>query len=293
MAIPAKTDINPQTGKAYAVNPATGNWDDNYWANTVEPQLKQQYGVSDAGAAPSGATTGSPVDLAKQMYELTSQFRQPAISTLETGRAGIAPAYAGLTSAAEAQKTGIESRYQQLLQDITGETQKGVTQEMTRRGIPISSGMTQDIVGQRVAGPIAQAGVTREQGMLDINQLIASLGMGEQGAYSDLNQAIASIQAAAAPEAISSAQQLYGIQEQGRQSAAQRATQEAIAQIQAQTQAQQLGWQQQQWQTQWPYQQSLLEAQAARQRQLASTPADIFGEGGLETLWEDYQGSLG
>lgn len=42
--IPSKTDINPSTGKAYAVNPSTGVWDDNYWANVVEPDLKRQYG---------------------------------------------------------------------------------------------------------------------------------------------------------------------------------------------------------------------------------------------------------
>ncbi|MDE3194432.1 MAG: hypothetical protein KGN00_12175, partial [Chloroflexota bacterium] len=41
--MPSKTDINPATGKQYAVNPATGVWDDNYWANIVEPQLKSQY----------------------------------------------------------------------------------------------------------------------------------------------------------------------------------------------------------------------------------------------------------
>lgn len=43
--MPGKGDINPETGKAYAVNPATGNWDDNYWAQVVEPQLKSMYGA--------------------------------------------------------------------------------------------------------------------------------------------------------------------------------------------------------------------------------------------------------
>lgn len=42
--MPRGADINPETGKAYAVNPATGVWDDNYWAQVVEPQLKQLYG---------------------------------------------------------------------------------------------------------------------------------------------------------------------------------------------------------------------------------------------------------
>ena len=42
--MPQKGDINPATGKPYAVNPATGVWDDNYWATVVEPQLKGVYG---------------------------------------------------------------------------------------------------------------------------------------------------------------------------------------------------------------------------------------------------------
>ncbi len=37
-----KSDINPETGKAYAVNPRSGVWDDNYWALEVEPRLKAQ-----------------------------------------------------------------------------------------------------------------------------------------------------------------------------------------------------------------------------------------------------------
>lgn len=47
--MPSKSDINPDTGKPYAVNPATGAWDDNYFAQVVEPQLRNIYSdpVSD------------------------------------------------------------------------------------------------------------------------------------------------------------------------------------------------------------------------------------------------------
>lgn len=41
--MPSKTDVNPATGQMWAVNPATGNFDDNYWANVVEPQLKGMF----------------------------------------------------------------------------------------------------------------------------------------------------------------------------------------------------------------------------------------------------------
>src|SRR5690606_14277060 len=42
--MPSKNDINPATGQPYAVNPATGVWDDNYFATQVEPMLKKQFG---------------------------------------------------------------------------------------------------------------------------------------------------------------------------------------------------------------------------------------------------------
>lgn len=48
--MPGKADINPQTGKAYAINPATNQWDDNYWATVVEPMLKA------GGAGAQGGT---------------------------------------------------------------------------------------------------------------------------------------------------------------------------------------------------------------------------------------------
>ena len=47
--MPTKSDINPATGQPYAVNPQTGVWDDTYWAEVAEPQLKQAYGQSGDG----------------------------------------------------------------------------------------------------------------------------------------------------------------------------------------------------------------------------------------------------
>lgn len=62
--MPSKTDINPATGKAYAINPSSGVWDDNYWANVVEPQFRS---ANPSPSVSSGGTTGSSADLlAKQ-----------------------------------------------------------------------------------------------------------------------------------------------------------------------------------------------------------------------------------
>ncbi len=64
--------------------------------------------------------------------------------------------------------------------------------------------------------------------------------MGQQGAYSALDQAIAAIRAASAPEAITSAQNIYGQQQQSQQQAAQLALQQLIAQQNNAYQQQQL-----------------------------------------------------
>ena len=214
-----------------------------------------------AGGAPSGSTS-SVADIAKQMYELANQFRQPALTTLQESKAGIAPVYAGLRTTAEQQKPLLESRYQALLADITGETRKGVTQEMTSRGIPISSARTQDIIGQRVSGPIAQAGLMREQGMLDIDQLLATLAQQQLGSELGISGAQAQIQAGASPEAIQSALSIFGTQEQSRQAEASRQVQQALAQQQAQAQAQQFSWEQEQAAWQQPFQEAIWNKQA-------------------------------
>ena len=41
--IPGKFDINPETGKPYGFNPATNSMDDNFWAEKVEPALREKY----------------------------------------------------------------------------------------------------------------------------------------------------------------------------------------------------------------------------------------------------------
>lgn len=62
--MPQKGDINPATGKAYAVNPATGVWDDTYWATVVEPRLK-----SGGGAAGTGSTADQLMQASVNLYD--------------------------------------------------------------------------------------------------------------------------------------------------------------------------------------------------------------------------------
>lgn len=50
----SKTDINPATGKMYAVNPATGAWDDNYWAQNESKWNPPSSSSSTSSSSNSG-----------------------------------------------------------------------------------------------------------------------------------------------------------------------------------------------------------------------------------------------
>ncbi len=217
------------------------------------------------GQTSQTSVSQNPIDLAKQLFELGSQFRKPAIETLQAGRAGIAPTFEGLRGAAEAQRPTIEQRYKDTLEEITKTTRGAAAQEFTRRGIPLSSGLVEQTVGSRLGPQISQAATQRDVGQPGITQLLANIGVGEFEAGTDLDRAIATIQASGSPEAITAAQNIFGQQQQARQS-----------ELSRQLQQQQLAQQQQQFQTGEarelrldPFQESLLEAQAANQRRLA------------------------
>ena len=173
------------------------------------------------GGQPSGQiqTAQSPVDIAQQMYQLANQFRQPAIQTLQGQQPGITSAYQGLSTAAAGQKPNIEQRYKDTLAEITQTTRGAAATEFTRRGIPLSSGLVEQTVGSRLAPQIAGAATQRDVNLQGIDQLLAQIGMGQQGAQTGLAQAIAAIQSASSGEAISSAQNIYGQQQTAAQNA--------------------------------------------------------------------------
>jgi hypothetical protein len=67
----SKTDINPATGKMYAVNPSTGNWDDNYWA-----QNEARFNAGSS-AGSSGSYDIASI-LAKQQAESEAKLAEQA-----------------------------------------------------------------------------------------------------------------------------------------------------------------------------------------------------------------------
>ena len=226
-------------------------------------------GFLGGGGATSGASQ-NPIDLAKQLFELGSQFRKPAIETLESGRAGIAPAFEGLRGAAEAQRPTIEQRYKDTLEEITKTTRGAAAQEFTRRGIPLSSGLVEQTVGSRLGPQISQAATQRDVNQLGITQLLANIGVGEFEAGTDLDRAIATIQASGSPEAITAAQNIFGQQQQSRSADLSRQLQQQqidlSRQTASQTEARAV--------SRDPFEIALLEAQAVNQRRLASGAGD-------------------
>jgi len=180
-------------------------------------QAVAKYNSGGYGQSGNTQMSQNPVDIAKQMYELANQFRQPAISTLQAQQPGITSAYQGLSTAAAGQKPTIEQRYKDTLAEITKTTRGAAAGEFTQRGIPLSSNLVEQTVGSRLAPQIASAATQRDTNLLGVDQLLADIGMGQQTSQTSLAQAIAAIQAGASGEAISSAQNIYGQQEQSRQ----------------------------------------------------------------------------
>lgn len=82
--IPGKQDVNPATGKAYAINPSSGVWDDNYWTNTVEPQLKAQAGGSTESFDLLGATNAVYNTPEIQAANKAITDRQQALANAQT-----------------------------------------------------------------------------------------------------------------------------------------------------------------------------------------------------------------
>lgn len=232
------------------INPATGHWDDNYWASTG------RFLAGEGGGGTSGGG-GNYVDIARQMYEETQKYAQPAIETLRGSYGQIPQMFAPQRQAIEAERAPLESRYQNLLADITKGTREAAGAEFSRRGIPLSSGMVEQTVGARLAPQVERIGLEREAGLRGLTGMAGQLTTAEAQQRMNLDQAIATIQAAGGPQAVQAAMGIYGTQQQTASATAQRALQQWQAEQQASQFAQQLGFQQEQAAWEQPWQEKL------------------------------------
>lgn len=120
-------------------------------------------GVKAAQASSGYPSSSSSSDFATILAEaqrMLAQANQPAIAALE------------------AQKPDIETRYQNLLKDITANTYKAKSAEYSRRGIPLSSGAYETDIATTTAPMVAKAGEARVQDIASLNQNIAQLQSG-------------------------------------------------------------------------------------------------------------------
>jgi len=137
----APSDINPTTGKALAINPQTGNWDDNYFAKTYG-------GGSSSSGGGVGSTSGlnatGLLDQAKQVNQFYKEQNQPVIAATQATKAPLAQRYSDLLASIKGNQQVAENR-----QTLTTNTELG------KRGITGSSGLAQQEITNAV-NPITQ-----------------------------------------------------------------------------------------------------------------------------------------
>jgi hypothetical protein len=201
--MPGKGDINPATGKAYAVNPATGNWDDNYWANTVEPQLRAKYGSTSSGGG--GGSVADPIETARKLLEFNRQANQPVVQSLQSQIPEKEAAYQTLQGGYDKAISTSNARYDQLLKDVTSLSTQNVTESFGKRNIPVSSGIYGQEVADAVEPQTERIGIEREATVSGLEQNKALVGMEGISAVSAIEQAIAQLQAGDASGAVNSA----------------------------------------------------------------------------------------
>lgn len=123
--------------------------------------------VNQSSGQSSGASYSMPQiqtpdwqSMLKQATEMYQQAVQPQIQALQAGT------------------SNIESRYQQLLGDITKKTYEAKQAEYSRRGIPLSSGAYETDIARTTAPLVQQAGQVRSDEMTNLQNTIAQLQSG-------------------------------------------------------------------------------------------------------------------
>lgn len=174
---------------------------------------------------------------------------QPAVASLQASIPEVATNYDTQTAQVQAEKDPLIARYQALIDQINGSTQGQVnatqttaTNELGKRGIPLSStAAQQEIQGQVL--PIQQAGqanvtnttLDREEKLKGLDDTIANLNQQKIASERDITNTIAQIQASAGTQAAQQAFQMFQVQQQATQDALDRAIQERQLAIQQTT----------------------------------------------------------
>jgi len=226
MAVSA-SDINPATGKAFAINPQSGVWDDNFFAKNF------------GGASSSSGGSNNPIaSTASDMLKMYQEANKPVVSALESTIPTIGTKYAQTGEFLNKQVTNLEDRYSKLLDSIKGiqasdvqRTETNTSAELGRRGISAESGLFGKTVNEAIlpvnrayAGQIGELGSTRQSALDTLLSQIAGLPTQQTQEEQAVRTAIAQLQAGGNTNAITSALEIW---KQGRAEAEAQKSREA------------------------------------------------------------------
>ena len=244
----SKTDINPATGKAYAVNPSSGVWDDNYWAqnerNWNPPSAPSAPSFSDSSAP--AAPAFDPIETAKKLLQFNIDANQPAISSLQGQIPEISSGFQTERTKLEGGIEPLKQRYQNLLDELkrredvqVSEQSRNLSREYGARGIPLSSGLFGESLTGKLnplreffTGQTKDVTLGREEGIRGIQDTSANLVTKETEAKRTVQNAIAQLQSGNPQSSIQGAMNLLSIQRQQASDMAQQAYQQGLLGLQ-------------------------------------------------------------
>ena len=168
-------------------------------------------GGSSSGQSGGG---GDVLETAKQLLGFQREANQPAIQSLQTQQGEVGQSFAGQRQRLESGIQPLRDRYNQILEQMKGRVSTDLSKEYGRRGIPLSSGMFEQNLTEKINPITRDIGLASEEGVRGIQDLIASLTGQETESKRAIANAIAQLQAGESSGAITQALSLFGQQQQ-------------------------------------------------------------------------------
>lgn len=199
------------------INPATGVWDDNYYANTG----RYQSGGGSGGGG--GFPTFDPMAVAQKMIEMQKAANAPVIASYREQIPETQAKFEKIATGLEARQAPLAQRYDALLKSVVsrgGETLQqtaiNTAREFGRRGISTLSGIAEQTQAER-ARPIReqissqemQLGSERENALQNLVDAITQTRTGGIDAVRQIQNAIAALEGGSSSAAISNLPSLF------------------------------------------------------------------------------------
>lgn len=195
------------------INPATGVWDDNYYA--------QKSKTSNSNTTNFNAS--DPQSAIQAAIEQQKKAVEPAIQSYQAQVPEITQKYSQARTQLQGEQTSLQDRYKSLIDSIKGQGQQDInnqtvvtSNELGKRGIVGSSSLAgqtiQDAVSplrQKYAGLEKDAALSQEDALRNITNQLSGLTTNETADQRSITQAIAALQSGAGQQGISQGLNLY------------------------------------------------------------------------------------